>query len=359
MFNMRRNRPLRALACSALIGAAAIGCSNTADDAEPRQSAARDELDRNPLSPYLSWGREIVLEEDTAVINVEPIVTVDTNGDLLIADEQESQIRVYSPTGQLLTSFGRKGQGPSEFNAPLGAHRRSSGEIVVIDSDGKGVVFSPDGSEVKTTFRIPLSPIYATDMISDSLFVVAGRRPGEIGGDLLHLLNLNSLSLGHSFFPPPPVMKNKGAELMVGFVDVAARGDTIAAVYSVSDTVYLFGIGGNLRDKVPLNSDHFRLATSDPPPPGSPIKAIRDWVSSFSMMSHVFWTRNGNLLVQYQDRDGTIRKWRLTEVARDGTPVFDVTDTPRLLGSRGDSTFYFVSPDAEAPNRWVTASLVH
>jgi hypothetical protein len=335
------------------------GCSGDANQSIRNRRSSEPVANTTALNPFVQWGDRITLQENSDVINVAPQVRLDGAGNFLVADAKESQVRVYGPTGRLIHHFGGKGGGPSEFNGPIAAMRRSSEEIIVVDRGGKGAIFSSDGRDVMKTFRLPLGPLYDANLVNDSVLLLAGRVPGKLDTPLLHLFNLNSLSLSQSFFPAPAISgMDKMAEPTVGFAGSAVRGDTIAAVYALSDTVYLFGLDGSVRGKVPMNSRHFRRMKTPAPAPGSPINVVRDWIASFSLTSHVFWAPSGDFLVQYQDREGPILHWRLTRISRSGKPVFDVRDTPRLLAASNEgSTLYFISPNSITPDTWTTASL--
>lgn len=324
---------------------------------------ARQQLEgengRAALTSNFTLGDTIALEENDEVINVWPQVSVDGAGNFLVADQKESQVRVYGSSGKLVRHFGRKGNGPDEFNSTVRALPLPSGGVLVVDARGKVAVVRSGEARVSETHRLPVRPVYSASLIGDSLLLVAGRiGEKEPGSPLLHVFDLASMSLSHSFFSSPSRFRDDPIERNIGFVNATVSGDTIAAVYSVSDTVYLFRPDGTALGQVPLNSKNFRRAEGRPPKRGSNVQDLLKWVATFSLTTDVFWTPGGDFLVQYQDRDGTDMRWRLTRITREGQPVFDVWDTPRLLASdQQGSRFLFISPDSETPNVWVSASL--
>jgi hypothetical protein len=338
--------------------ATAVGCAETGD--QPQAEGTEDVISSASIAQFITWGDTITLEENSDVINVDPTVTVDSAGNFVVADKRESQVRLYNSTGKLLSYFGGKGGGPEEFASIVGAMRRRSGETIVIDATGKVAVFPPNSKKVSRTFRLPVAYIWEADLVGDDRLLVAGRLPGPGGpSPRLHLIDLESASILNSFFPPPPTaVAGKPIERNVGFVGATVYGDTIAAVYSVSDTVYLFDQNGTALSKIPLRSDNFRRIETAPPPRGSNMKDLLAWVSTFSLMINAFPTPEGNFVVQFHDRNGMDVSWRLAGITRDGEVLFDFRDTPRLLTPSADgSDYWFISPNSETPNQWVSASL--
>jgi len=344
-------RPFLGLLCA--VATAAGACS---DSGRGTNAGARPE---NTGLPPLAWGDTITLEENADVMNVWPNVHQDRAGNFVVADLSESQVRVYEPSGKLLSHVGRRGEGPDEFNGVVSALSHPGGGLLIVDAQGKAARVPAGSSRVSETSRLPVHRVNSVSLVGDSLLVVGGRgSSANSPPPLLHVFDLETLTLRHSFFPPPAPLRDDPIEQSVGFVNTSVKGDTIAVVYSASDTVYLFRADGAPLAQLPLKSRNFRYIESRPPQRGSTIQELNRWASSFSLVTDVYWGPGGDFLVQYQDRDGTELRWRLTRITRDGSPVFDLVDTPRLLAPAHDgSHLYFVAPHAEVPNVWVKARL--
>jgi hypothetical protein len=340
-----------------LLFASAAACAE--ESGNPRTEFAEDAIGSASAASFLAWADTLTLEENPDVINVDPRVTMDAAGNFIVADNRESQVRLYDQRGRLLNYFGRKGGGPEEFAGIVSALRLPQGEILVIDANGKGAIFPPDSKRASRTLRLPVAYIWEVDLVDDDRLLVAGRLPGGEASPRLHLVDLETASVLNSFFPPPPTaVAGKPIERNVGFVSATVYGDTIAAVYSVSDTIYLFDRSGTALSKVPVRSKNFRRIDAPPPPRGSNMKDLLAWVATFSLMINAFPTPEGNFVVQYHDRNGMDVSWRLTGITRDGGVLFDLRDTPRLLTpSTNGSNYWFISPNSDTPNRWVSASL--
>jgi len=303
---------------------------------------------------------KIELEETQAVVNVIVRMTFDERtGGYLVADEAENQIRQYGPNGELVRHFARHGDGPKEFRFLNRAIRLSTGEVLALDGFNKGAVFDSTGSKVIKSFRTPVGPLHSVQLLNDSLVLLGGEIRDEqeviVPGARLHLWNLNRDTLIRSFFVPAiRGQARQMASSVGGFVATDTRGDTIAAVFALTDTIFLFDRAGNRLGEVPIPFQHFRkLAEGAPMPKLDEVLGAREWVGTFSLISHVFWLKDGSFLVQYQDRIGTEPSWRLLHMRRDGQALLERRDTPKLLNvDRANDYLVFTSPGSETQNEW-------
>lgn len=77
-------------------------------------------------------------------------VAFDREGRLYVLDTDNQCVHVYSPTGKFVRTIGRRGNGPGEFQSPLGIAITAAGELVVNDALRGLQVFSLDGSFKRT-----------------------------------------------------------------------------------------------------------------------------------------------------------------------------------------------------------------
>ena len=111
---MRKLHPL----CVAITGL--IGCGESKVDTTPLTSAAVDlriDADSANLSP-ISW------------------IAVAPNGDIAVAQQQDGNIRFFNERGADLGTFGRKGQGPGEFQH-IGRHAWLGDTLLVLDPSSR------------------------------------------------------------------------------------------------------------------------------------------------------------------------------------------------------------------------------
>jgi hypothetical protein len=308
--------------------------------------------------------REAVLdmEEHPGALLVIPAVALDSRGGFIVADRREAQVRRYDEGGRLLWLTGRKGGGPGEFYVPSHAIRLPGGEILVIDRNGALTTFDSTGSQVLKTVSTDILAGDDLRLVNDSVVLIAGRIEGDRNSPRLHLWNLASEQVVSSFFSPFEGAVNPHIAHAVGWSSVSLRGDTLAATFSTSDTIYLHTVDGRLVSKIPLPSGYFRNGRVEVPSRRStdPLEQARV-ISQIDLVERVDWLHDGTFVVQYQSVvPGTAfeRVRHLIHMSRKGRAIFETREVPRLLAvDQGSSTLYFVDSEAEVPNRWVVSRL--
>lgn len=302
--------------------------------------------------------RDVDLQEAKGVINVSPRVTPDPRGGFLVADSQEGQIRLYSSSGALLRHFGRVGRGPGEFRHVTAAARLPSGDIVAADMAGVLTIFDELGSRVLRTSRTPLGPLYSLAVLDEDHVALTGRIGGTPGSPLVHVWDLRAERLVRSFFrAPAPPPGFEGAYAFAGSADLAVRGDTVAVVFALTDTIYLYERDGTPVGKVPWTARHFRPITK-PMPRGVAPARFQRWTESFSAAAQLFWEPDGDFNVAFFDMIGHEATWRLIHMDRSGSEFLEIPDAPKLLSiTPTDSSLVFMRPGSEEPNLWSIAYL--
>jgi hypothetical protein len=311
------------------------------------------------LDEFLAGGTRIVLEEDDDVINVWPMVRPDPRGGFLLADSRDHAIRRYSAGGELHFSAGRRGDGPGEFQQPTAALRLSTGEVLAIDKHGRTTIFDSAGQTVIRTYTLPVRVVEDATILNDTTMVVAGIIGGagaELTSSRVHLWDLRRDTVVTSFFTPEIGSEIQTAATMARWANLATRGDTIAATFVLQDTIFLFLPDGTQIDRIPLPTEHFRMATPMPDAARTDTQVRTDWVGSFHMISRLEWLGDG-FLVQYQGFDEKMNPYfNLLRLTRAGERVFEFQGSPRFL-TVADDVAYFLDPDQETPNHWVAARL--
>ena len=159
-------------------------------------SAASLQLPQEPLVDTAAFFaafeplRVLTLEENEEVITVFPLIGAGRAGELVVVDEPEAQVRLYSQDGSLRTVIGRRGEGPGEFLTPVSASRAMDGRIVVTDpSLSRITFFSPEGSFESLVGSVPVTLLWDVEDLGANRFLLLGR-----GGD--DVANLVSFTYG-------------------------------------------------------------------------------------------------------------------------------------------------------------------
>ena len=309
------------------------------------------------IGNVVQWTMEIQLEESPQVMAINPHISIDPRGGFIVAENREAQVRIYSNNGTLTRHFGRQGSKPGEFNQVISAVRLGSGEILAVEVGGRLSLFDSIGKGLIDTQSTPLFPVYDIAVVNDSVIAISGRVQGRVGSSLVHLWDLRHKRLVRSFFKPPlPSPEFEPSYAFAGSADVAVRGNTVAAVFALSDSVYLFDLQGVRRRAIEIPSSSFRKMTELMPQGGDP-EAINRWLESFSSSAEVFLGESVIFLQHYDYVKGQPR-WRLLGIGSGDEPLFEVEDNPKLLAvSEHNDMLLFISPDAEQPNVLYAAHL--
>lgn len=353
-----RSRALRLCVAAAVV--AAFGTAAwLLRDARSTQPTLQAAIASSDLAGVVAWGVPVEMEENDRVINVSPHVTVDPRGGYLVADRREAQVRRYREDGRLRRVTGRKGSGAGEFRSLSSVSRMRDGRLVAAEMGGKLSVFDPAGERLLATRMAPVAPLYDAEVLDARHLLVAGRRVGTGGTSLVHVVDAETGAITRSFFGiPRHDVRLAAGYAFAGTADAVARGDTVAAVFALSDSIYLFDTTGRELGRVTIPFEHFRRLTRPMPISGATVDAFRAWGETFSAISQLYWLRDGSFLVQYYDMRGVEPQWRLLHMDRSGRRLFERLDTPRLLAAGGPADeLVFVHPSADAPNVWVSARL--
>jgi hypothetical protein len=296
----------------------------------------------------------IMLEESDSVINVIPLVSHDAMGRFVVADAGENQVRIYDHSGRLVKAVGRKGHGPAEFSSLRAAIQLPGDRLAAFERTGRVQLLDSRTDEPVAAAQIPVTPFYAAATLDDTTILVVGRFPnGSRTGarpHLLGLLNAAELTVRSTFFPVPLGEEWATEARHFGHAAVAVRGDTIAALFSLSDSLYFFRGDGTLLDRHQIPSKRFRPLESHVPV-GSGPEEMQNWLTTFSRFHRVYWAGT-TVFVQFVDGISPERVYGMVAVDRAGDLLFEIGETPQLLGGDGASLL-FVHPNAEVPNQWV------
>lgn len=312
---------------------------------------------RPTLDDYFIWQPAILFRDSVASPNIQ--VHADPRGGFVVADAGQAQVRVYSDDAELVWAAGRSGAGPQEFLQLSSAVRAPSGEVLALDSNGKLSVFDASGNFVRTT-ATGLVPVFDGWLLTDSTMLISGRREGDSSSPLLHVWNLRRDTVTSSFFQVPPHdPAYDEAYQFSGWADaVRLGGDSLAIVFPLTDTLYVYGTDGEPIDKFHLPLEHFARLRQPAPRNDTP-EAQVEWRNSYTRIAHVFRAQDGSIYIQYFRLNQLEPVWGLARFTLDRGRLhksFEINGTPRLLAiSPRDSRFYFLSDDLMENSKWSVA----
>lgn len=295
----------------------------------------------------------LVLEESENVVTVQPHVSIDPRGGFLVADSRESQVRVYSRTGALERVLSDGSERTVYLERPYGASRMANGDIVVADfASGSITVIPTHPEEPARIIETPIFPLVDVKVLNERQVLLLGE-DSVYARALLHVWDLPSGEIVKSFYPPPKHL-DQDVVATLGRVSTASRGNKVAAVYSLSDTLVFFDRDGNELSRVHIPIDPF-IAPTGPLPEVNTFRAQQAWVSQFTFISGVFWIGEDQLLVQWELANGFQADYGLVQMDTTGRRIWGMAPAPRLFGVRDDE-FFFQDPSSDALNRWIVAT---
>jgi hypothetical protein len=309
---------------------------------------------RQTLDAHFAWEDSLVFTDSAASAAIQAYF--DPAGGFVVADGGQSQLRVYTDRARLLWAAGHKGRGPGEFQQLQSAVRVPSGEVVALDDRGRLSIFAPPGKLVRTV-STGLDPAYNLWLLDDSTMLVSGRREEDKHSRLLHVWDLRRNRIRASFFPVPPHDSAFDvAYQFSGWASAALVGrDSLAIVFPLSDTLYLYTTGGHELQKFRLSLDNYRRLREPAPRDETPEAEIR-WRNSYTRISQVLRGPGRSVYVQYFNLDGVEPVWGLARFSLDEGRLhkeFEVPQAHRLLGvSPRDFRHYFLRADLMESTVW-------
>lgn len=128
----------------------------------------------NPKKPAPPKGipSKLILEEDLSIGTKEEetkytfasitAIRADEEGNIYVLDGKEATVNVFDKSGRRLRNIGRRGQGPGEFEMPVGL-QIMSGRILIVASMGRLSFFSLRGDFQKQITNTTMDPIPKLD----------------------------------------------------------------------------------------------------------------------------------------------------------------------------------------------------
>lgn len=345
----KRNTRLLILFVAGVVGTAGAE-SSTSDQRVPPEAPIRQ------FDDVFERVATVTLFETDSVINVTPVVRLDPEGGLLVADDSEMKIRRYSETGELVWQFGREGPGPLEFSGPTVAVRLNSDSILAMDGIRKGVVWSESSRELRSQIANDFPKVVDADPLGDSVLVSTHPVPDGQGRSepALHIVDLEDGEVVRSFFSPPVNRYTSRVLQMAGWTQSDIRSQVVATVFAFVDTVYIHDLAGVLTRKIPLPTSHF-TRWDDVPEKGA---SVMGWLFRHTFASEVHWLSDDRLLVQFEEFENNVPKWRLISLRLDGTGDWQILNSPRLHAVDPTSgRFYFEDPNELEPSHLFVAEL--
>jgi hypothetical protein len=148
---------------------------------------------KNPKEPM--YGEDVFsLEEDLTLEKAEGSeeylfervrnIDIDKNDNIYVLDYMAAQIRIFDKNGELIKTFGRKGQGPGEMQYPFFMQITSKEEVMVFDPRVRHLLFfSMEGKYLRQTSTAKIiNPMHPIKLDSRGELIAFLVPPPPLGG---------------------------------------------------------------------------------------------------------------------------------------------------------------------------------
>lgn len=171
----------------------------------------------------------------------------DAAGNLFILDDREFCVKKFDAERRFLGRFGRKGQGPGEFEFPMSVDVAASGQVIVATGTSEFHVFDNDGVFVDRFRLPPYRGISPAVLGSDRVVAYAFQLDGENsrGNPVLAVFDFRG-QVRHEF-GEPFLLDTARKTWNANFLNLAVDGDeNIYAAFSSLNRIEKYSPDGRL-----------------------------------------------------------------------------------------------------------------
>ncbi len=148
---MKLNKAVPAVVVCSILAAVHVSATPTSAVVGPGASA--NAFAAPGEREFLTLKRDLVIPDRNAgkedIIAGIRSICVDDNGTIYVLDDKDDKVKVFGADGSFIRSFGKKGQGPGEFQYPSEIFAKKNGTISVYDLMTRRISdFSSDGAYI-------------------------------------------------------------------------------------------------------------------------------------------------------------------------------------------------------------------
>jgi hypothetical protein len=287
------------------------------------------------LQTFLEPVGELRLEEKGAHVVAGPNMVADPLGGWIYWDQQVNDVRLYDREGRLRSAFGRKGEGPGEFQRIIGAVRLGDGRLAVIDARGHLSVWTATGDSLLDDFNSGVAVPRGLVPVGIDEVVVYGR-PQARGTDdftspVLHHISVSERTEVATAFEPPVSSATYLVARGVESPRPWARHDTVFVVMVPFDSLWaVAGVAPFGQRSIPIRST--AILANPPAAMAAEGRAqYHAWVEQATLPGTFAAMPDGGWLMQTWGlrSSGPVRG--LARMDAEGRLIWEVGRTPQLL----------------------------
>ena len=292
---------------------------------------------------------ELEQTPDLPIVGIES-VDLSADGEILVADPLDARLSLFAPSGELLQVFGRRGQGPGEFEYPTHARFDERGDIHVVDLARRLIsVFSRTG-ELKRDVPLPigLDP-FGLEVGEQRHYWVLGTMASFDGSENV-LFKLDTLGNITAEYLPLANARPRGQRdhqdwRSIRTASITTGRSGLFVSLSLLDSVWAIDeASGRVRSWAIRPEGYVPPSLPERPIRGGP--AMMDWLEA-SQRAAGIWGNDEYLIVPFAS-GFYHRAERSIASYRDPNGLWHtLVDTPVILGSKGSTLVALARPIGE------------
>ena len=292
----RSNTCLRSLRVAALIACAASSACVAEGEGDGAASntpvPAGEEVALRPWSEALARDTLLTPQQGDSLTIVRVSGTDwASDGSFLVADVSEARVSWFRADGSLIRRFGRKGQGPGEFQTPRFARFGADSLIHVADVTSRRVqVFDRSGQLRRATTLEKAGTISGFSVLGRNDYLVAGR--SSTPDVLFRIDTLGDVT--QSYLPIRDLLPRGASEHPIwestkAFL-LTVRNDTAFVVSTLSDTLWTVALSSGAISRIPFAFEGYAHPRAPGPDDEAGIRGIRAWSAKYHLPASIFTT---------------------------------------------------------------------
>lgn len=200
----------------------------------------------------------LVLEENDEVLLGAPSFEDISDDLLLVIDDSQSKVLLYSKKGELKSYFGREGRGPGDLENPTSATFLPDGNVIVTEFSGRITKFNEDGEDIAIT-KTKIIRLNGSKLLPNGKVLLIGGMHTPENHYLLYLFNPESMEIEKSFFllPFDPTEYAMQPLTLAEPSFAVVCSNKIVAMHAMLPILFYYDFEGNLLEKKRINSEFF------------------------------------------------------------------------------------------------------
>lgn len=296
---------------------------------------------------------DVLLSGDVQIQNVRE----DT---ILVVDKAQSHVLVYNRNGELLSFWGRKGNGPGDLNQPTSALKLPNRNILVTEFSGRVTKFSPSG-EVIGLVSTKINRLNKSLLLPNGKVLLTGNNYTAEDHYLLYLFDTEDMGVDKEIFPLPLDPKEYAMQplTLVESSYATVCGGKIIAVHSMLNELFFFDFEGRLVGSKVIESELFSMMekVENSNNPNETVKKYGEasWIWGLYCMD------DSNIGIKFMKNltgeNGNPVSFMLT--TSEGELLKESSDVPLFeFNHHKTDTLYYPKEEAETPNSFIKMVLV-